>query len=490
MKKMIAFLKTKVGISIILAIFVAGIGTGMFVYNNSSKSIQNDNKCLIQFDTNGGSKVEAQDIKCGSTIKKPNNPTKEGFEFDNWLYNDKIFNFNSKVSDDIIIKASWKELDNVEYIEVSFDSNGGTPVDKTKVIKGGKITSPITPSKKNYKFVGWFLNDEKFDFDSNLTEDILLIAKWKKEESTALNNNNLNKNSKTKTTNDLNKNSKTGVSEDKNDKKQDSNSKNIKNTISVSTSSINIYVGTSENFTISYTPVDIDVWSIGCMVGDDSIAHVQGNGNNTYNVNGISAGTTSIVCENTNGGLAYRVFKTINVNVSMAPVTGLDTTIITNIEVGQQIQISSSVIPSYAGNKGISYNSSNPSIASISSSGVISGHAVGTTTITVNTNEGNFSKSFNVNVIEPRVVQKVSIACSSSGRSCPMNAHVGETYNLIASVYPIGTSSITWSSSRPEVATIDQNGNVIIVGTGITHIYATADANPNIRGIWSVNVPN
>ncbi len=482
MKKMVLILKQKIVIVSLSMIAIVCIGACALIHDNIG-AVFNNKTCTIYFDTNGGTNIQSQEIKCGSLIAKPKDPIKDGFEFDNWFYDDKPFDFTSKVNNNIVIKALWKELENVEYIEIAFDSKGGTPIDKIKIIKGGKISAPLVPTKKDYKFIGWYLNDIKFNFNNNITENILLIAKWEKDNSNRTNGDTskvLRK--EEKVTNNTQTETYKNESNQKYD--NDSNEKNIKNTINVSTSNINLYVGTSENFSISYTPQDADWLTVGCYKNDENIAHIQGNGNNIYKVSGVGVGSTTITCYNENGGLAYGVYKKINVNVRVAPVTGIDTTIVSNVEVGQQIQIHSNVVPSYAGNQGISYSSSNSSIASIDSNGVITGRSVGTVSITVRTDEGNFSKTFNVNVIEPRVVQEVRIP----SWECPMSAHVGDTYHLSASVSPTGTSTITWKSLRPAVATVDQNGNITLIGTGTAIIHAIADADSNIKGICTIGV--
>lgn len=62
-----------------------------------------------------------------------------------------------------------------EYI-VTFKYNGKSK--KVKVI-GGNVVSPISnPNKENYKFLGWYLNDEIYDFSLPVEENITLIAKF------------------------------------------------------------------------------------------------------------------------------------------------------------------------------------------------------------------------------------------------------------------------------------------------------------------------
>ena len=63
---------------------------------------------------------------------------------------------------------------------VTFNTDGGTPVPALQYVsEGGKATEPATePAKSGYLFLGWFLGENEYDFDSELYDDIVLVAKW------------------------------------------------------------------------------------------------------------------------------------------------------------------------------------------------------------------------------------------------------------------------------------------------------------------------
>ncbi len=61
---------------------------------------------------------------------------------------------------------------------VTFDSNGGTTVESQEVKKNKKVDRPTDPTKAGYSFVAWQLNGSDYDFDTKVTEDITLVAKW------------------------------------------------------------------------------------------------------------------------------------------------------------------------------------------------------------------------------------------------------------------------------------------------------------------------
>lgn len=62
---------------------------------------------------------------------------------------------------------------------VTFDSNGGTPVASVEVKKNKKVAEPVAPTKDSYVFEYWTLNGEKFNFETEIKENITLVAKWK-----------------------------------------------------------------------------------------------------------------------------------------------------------------------------------------------------------------------------------------------------------------------------------------------------------------------
>ncbi|MGB5988900.1 MAG: leucine-rich repeat protein, partial [Marinifilaceae bacterium] len=47
-----------------------------------------------------------------------------------------------------------------------------------KVVKDKKLSKPANPTKDNYIFIEWQLNNVAFDFESVITKDITLVAKW------------------------------------------------------------------------------------------------------------------------------------------------------------------------------------------------------------------------------------------------------------------------------------------------------------------------
>lgn len=98
-----------------------------------------------------------------------------------WSY---IINIRDKENLEDI--SSSLENNKILY-NVEFDTEGGTKINTQTIEKGTLVKQPTTPSKKGYIFVEWQLNGKKFDFNTEITSDITLKAKWK-EESSANNN--------------------------------------------------------------------------------------------------------------------------------------------------------------------------------------------------------------------------------------------------------------------------------------------------------------
>ena len=90
-------------------------------FNKVTKNIsvyavfKQNTKHTVIFNSNGGSKVSSQTVNSGSTIKKPTDPTREGYIFDGW-YSDSshkaLYNFSTKVTKDFTLYAKWKKDNN------------------------------------------------------------------------------------------------------------------------------------------------------------------------------------------------------------------------------------------------------------------------------------------------------------------------------------------------------------------------------------------
>ena len=63
---------------------------------------------------------------------------------------------------------------------VTFDYDDGKTENVEKVVKeGSKVEQPTIPSREGYTFVEWQHEGKQFDFNTEITQDITLTAKWK-----------------------------------------------------------------------------------------------------------------------------------------------------------------------------------------------------------------------------------------------------------------------------------------------------------------------
>ena len=102
-----------------------------------------------------------------------------------------IYNGEDVTSTVDIMKASWGAYVTVDLGKaigenptthtVTFNSNGGSKIAPKEVVSGVKIKAPETPTKDKYLFKGWYEDStfsKEFDFNTPITSDMTLYAKW------------------------------------------------------------------------------------------------------------------------------------------------------------------------------------------------------------------------------------------------------------------------------------------------------------------------
>mgnify|MGYP000015473931 FL=1 len=80
--------------------------------------------------------------------------------------------------------GSWGMKDIVKpekYYTVTFDADGEK--ESVSVKEGEKASEKEAPQKEGYTFLGWYLEDQKYDFETPVSTDITLCAKWEKNET-------------------------------------------------------------------------------------------------------------------------------------------------------------------------------------------------------------------------------------------------------------------------------------------------------------------
>ena len=219
--------------------------------------------------------------------------------------------------------------------------------------------------------------------------------------------------------------------------------------VSISSSSETLMLGEDTTLRATTSPIGQSVtWSS----SNTRVATVNSNGR----VTAVGSGSATITADISVNGQSYT--DTCRVTVEEPSIRLSSSSL--SMSVGDTETLSASVTPS---GSYISWSSSNTSVATVNNSGRVTAESGGSATITaeITVNGQAYTDSCRVTVEQP------GIRLSSSSFS--MN--IGDTQTISATVTPSG-SEITWSSSRPSVATVDRNGQVTAEGSGSATITA------------------
>ena len=153
-----------------------------------AKWVEAAQACTVTFDSQGGSEVASLTVNKGEKLVKPTNPTKENCSFLGW-YKDAAYTSawefaTDVVNENITLYARWSNPGEAVYT-VTFDTDGGNEMEPASVKANEKVIKPANPVKVGFEFKGWYSDAEKqivYDFNTPVTEDITLYAKWVKAE--------------------------------------------------------------------------------------------------------------------------------------------------------------------------------------------------------------------------------------------------------------------------------------------------------------------
>lgn len=136
------------------------------------------------------------------------------------------------------------------------------------------------------------------------------------------------------------------------------------------------------------------------------------------------------------------------------------------IDVGQSVQLVANVLPNEAINKAVTYSSSNEEVARVGLNGLVLGLKAGVATITVTTEEGNFTDTIDITVINP--VTSITLSESEVITS-------KSYYQIECTILPSNASikDVTYSCSDDTIASIDEFGVVSFKKAGTVIVTVT-----------------
>ncbi len=129
----------------------------------------------LTFDCGEGSAKEVM-YNEGDRIAKPDDPEKTGYSFMRWEKDGEEFDFANATmpAEDMTLTAAWK----VNRHTISFDPDGGSPVDPITQDYGTLVEKPADPTKDGYSFLYWAKDGKEYTFGTMPAEDIVLRAVW------------------------------------------------------------------------------------------------------------------------------------------------------------------------------------------------------------------------------------------------------------------------------------------------------------------------
>jgi len=224
--------------------------------------------------------------------------------------------------------------------------------------------------------------------------------------------------------------------------------------ISLEKINTSLTVSATEQLNYTISPVDATDKSVTWSSDDENIVTVDSSGL----IEAIAEGSTDVHVSTNDGDFTDTCTVTVIVTVEIVPVTGvsLDQSNIT-VAVNDTQQLTATVEPSDATDKSVRWESSNDSVALVDSSGLITAQSEGTTTISVYTNDGDFTDSCTV---------YTSISLDIYVHIDGNDAQIGTSFEPKATIQ----AAIEAAASRSPTVDVRVSGGTYVINSSINNI--------------------
>jgi uncharacterized protein YjdB len=250
------------------------------------------------------------------------------------------------------------------------------------------------------------------------------------------------------------------------------------NPISIST----ITVGATQQLIPTVLPANSTNKAVAYLSSNTKIATVSSTGL----VTGVSiGGPVNIMITAKDGS---RVAVAVPVIVAAIPVTSITSVpnIVSTLTIGGTQQLVSTVLPTNASDKAVTYLSSNTNIATVSANGLVTGLAIGGPFNIMITSKFNSR----ITSIVPVTVTPIFVTSITASPSILSALKIGAKQQLTPNVLPSNANNkdVTYSSSNASIARVSPNGLVTAVATGTVNIVISAMDGSGIKKNVSVTV--
>ena len=240
--------------------------------------------------------------------------------------------------------------------------------------------------------------------------------------------------------------------------------------VGLNKTSTTLIEGETETLVATVMPENATDKSVVWESGNESAATVSQEGL----VTAVGEGKATITVKTNDGGFSASCEVTVKKKVIAVTGVKLSAESMTLRE-GEKGTLTATVEPANATNKNVEWWTTDLDIVCVTSApggstGYVEARKSGKATVTVKTEDGEFSASCEI-TIEKKEVPVTGITIEPSSLILP----VGNTFSLIPHVQPSNATDqdIKWGSSNGGVATVDQTGKVTAVAAGTVDILAT-----------------
>ena len=250
--------------------------------------------------------------------------------------------------------------------------------------------------------------------------------------------------------------------------------------ITLNKTKLSLTAGKSETLAATVTPADAENKEVLWSTSNASVATVDAAGKIIAVAPGRATITaTAAAADAADTGATAVCEVTVTKPVSSIKLDKTSASVLR----GKTVTLKATVSPSDAGNKAVSWSSSDKKIATVDSKGLVKGVAKGTATITVKAKDGSGVKATcKITVRQP--VTKITL----NKKSASILRNKTITLKATAGPSSANDKSVAWTTSNKKVATVNSKGVVKGIAKGTATITATARDGSKVKAACKITV--